>query len=97
MIAVYIAPGTMQILQGTRKGDKLIIRSAQNIRHAYFDILQKVASDGKYDSEDAHRLSGLFYEIKEVVDERSPLHVVLPDFLFSKTDCLPYQSDDDIV
>lgn len=97
MIAVYIAPGTMQILQGTRKGDKLIIRSAQNIRHAYFDILQKVASDGKYDSEDAYRLSGLFYEIKEAVDERSPLHVVLPDFLFSKTDCLPYQSDDDIV
>ena len=97
MIAVYIAPGTMQILQGTRKGDKLILRSAQNLRHSYFDILQQAASDGKYDDEASHRLSGLFYEIKGAIEERSPLHLVLPDFLFNKTDCLPYQTDDDIV
>lgn len=96
MIAVYIVPGKMQILRGTRKGDKLCIQSADTFSHAYFDILNLAASSGKYEPEDVQRLSGLFYEIKECVRERSPLYIVLPDFLFNKTDCFAYQTDEEI-
>lgn len=96
MIAVYIVPGAMQIVRGTRKGDKLVIRSAETCRHAYFDILQKVAVSGTYEADDVRRLSGLFFEIQDVVHERSPLYIVLPDFLFDKTDCFLYQTEADI-
>ena len=95
MIAVYIVPGAMQIVQGTRKGDKLVIQSAETFSHAYFDIINQAALE-KYEPEDVQRLSGLFYEIKEYVRERSPLYIVLPDFLFDKTDCFLYQTDEDI-
>ena len=102
MLAVYLQPDSLKIVQGRiRKDNVLEIKDYRNLSNAvigknYFNILIAASSAGK-DKNSVDKFADLFREIKKISGyRRESVCLVLPDFLFYKIDCFSYDKEADI-
>ena len=102
MLAVYLQPDSLKIVQGRlRKDNVLEIKDYRDLSNAvigknYFNILIAASSAGK-EKNIVDKFADLFREIKKISGYRwESVYLVLPDFLFYRIDCFSYDKKSDM-
>lgn len=85
MIGIYLTPEKSQVVKARFKKDQIEIISHASIS-AYLDDIQRL---------NVNQVIELFLEIKDIMSTKyEEIYMVLPDFLFSKIDCVNFESQE---